>query len=61
MKIFSENAKKITNPIDSDSMEPLSETSSSDQYLGHAVDEQTSLSAWARQERKFQCDQCSSR
>lgn len=59
--MFPETVKKSMNPIDSDSLEPLSETSSNDQYLGHAIDEQTTLSAWARQERKFQCDQCPSR
>lgn len=60
-ELISENVNKPITPGDSDSMEPLSEVSSNDQYIGHAVDEQSTLSAWARKERKFQCDQCPSR
>lgn len=56
-----DSVKKVTNNMEMESVEPLSEASSSEQFIGHPVDEQSTLSAWARKERKFKCEQCPSR
>lgn len=32
-----------------------------DRLMGHPMDDQSTLSVWARKERKFKCDLCPSR